>query len=1213
MTKEKEKKQFAVGNILPHDITTEVQTSYLDYAMSVIISRALPDVRDGLKPVHRRILYAMWKMGLHPSAKYRKSATIVGEVLGKYHPHGDTAVYDSMVRMAQDFSLRYPLVNGQGNFGCFTKDTKVKLTDGRDLSFEDLVKEFNQGKKNYTYTVNSSGLISVALIKNPRLTKQRAKLVRVTLDNGEIIRCTPNHLFMLRDGSYQEAKDLQPRESLMPLYQKLSAKQTDFNREGYTLIYQNKTNEWVPAHHLADNYNLTNHRYQKSAGRVRHHLDFNKLNNNPDNILRTGWGEHWKIHSEQAEVLHQNPEYRQKIAKGRDEFWSKEANRLRYARNLSARNLKNWQNAEYREKMRSFLSQVNKEHYKNHPELKQVLAERGSATLKRLWQDTEYRDLFHEKIIASNKRRITNNTGKIKFLKICRNILNGRAALSKESYEDKRRELYPGSLATLWETGLAKYYQNDANLVLHELNKNHKVLKVQSIKAREDVYDLTIEKSHNFSLASGIFVHNSMDGDSAAAYRYTEAKLAGLAEEILVDIDRETVDFMPNYDGSQEEPRVLPGRLPNLLLNGTIGIAVGMATSIPPHNLTELCDAINLLIQNPEATVEDLVQFVKGPDFPTGGIIFNKKDILQAYATGRAGIVMQAKTEIIEDKGGQFKIIIHEIPYAVNKATLLEKIATLVQEKKLEGIRDIRDESTSQGVRIVIELKRDAYPKKVLNRLFMMTQLQETFHVNMLALVDGIQPKVLTLKNILEQYIAHRQVVIKRRTQFDLTRAKDRAHILEGLKKAILNIDQVIATIKKSADKDDAKANLIKKFKFSDRQAVAILEMRLQQLANLERIKVEQELKEKLALIADLESLLASTKRILGVVKKETEEIKAKYGDERRTQIVAHGVKEMTVEDLVPNEATMIMITRDGYIKRLSPETFKTQGRGGKGVIGVATKEEDVVENLISTVTHADMLFFTSRGRVFQLKAYDVPPGSRTAKGQAIQNFLQLGQGEKVMTVLSLTDIVDQKYVVMVTTAGVIKKVDLKEFANVRRSGLIAIKIKDNDNLMWVRTSSGNDDIMIVTSFGQAIRFKEKDVRPMGRTAAGVHGIRLKKGDNVVGMDVVDPSLVSKGILEILVVTGDGFGKRTALKFYKVQHRSGSGIKTAKVTKKTGLVIGAFVVNKSDERDIMLVSTKGQVIRMPFVSISTQGRATQGVRLMRFKEPNDQVSNVTFV
>ncbi len=791
--------------------------------MSVIISRALPDVRDGLKPVHRRILYAMWKMGLHPNVKFRKSATIVGEVLGKYHPHGDTAVYDSMVRMAQDFSLRYPLVKGQGNFG-------------------------------------------------------------------------------------------------------------------------------------------------------------------------------------------------------------------------------------------------------------------------------------------------------------------------------------------------------------------------------------------------------SLDGDGAAAYRYTEAKLANLAEELLFDIDRETVDFVPNYDGSQEEPRVLPGKLPNLLLNGTVGIAVGMATSIPPHNLTELCEAINHLIENSDATVEDLFQFVKGPDFPTGGIIFNKKDILQAYATGRAGIVMQAKTEIVEEKSGMFRIIIHEIPYAVNKATLLEKIATLVQEKKLEGIRDVRDESSNkEGVRIVIELKRDAYPKKVLNRLFVLTQLQETFHVNMLALVDGIQPKVLNLKNILEQYITHRQVVIKRRAQFDLTKAKDRAHILEGLKKAILNIDQIITIIKKSADKDEAKVNLITKFKFSEIQTVAILEMRLQQLANLERIKVEQELKEKLALIEDLESLLASAKRILSVVKKETAEIKEKYGDERRTQIMAHGVKEMTTEDLVPNETTVVMITQDGYIKRLPPETFKTQGRGGKGVIGLSTKEEDIVDNLISTTTHADLLFFTSRGRVFQLKAYDVPSGSRTSKGQAIQNFLQLGQGEKVMTVLSLIDVADQKYVVMVTEDGVIKKVDLTEFANVRRSGLIAIKIKDNDNLLWVRTSGGNDDIMIVTSLGQSIRFKEKDIRPMGRTAAGVHGIRLKKDDYVVGMDVVDPKLVEKGIIELLIVTGDGFGKRTALKFYKVQHRSGSGVKTAKVTKKTGPVVGAFIVNRSDERDIMLVSTKGQVIRLPFASISTQGRATQGVRLMRFKEAHDQVSNVTFV
>ncbi|MEK7211002.1 MAG: DNA gyrase C-terminal beta-propeller domain-containing protein, partial [Patescibacteria group bacterium] len=501
----------------------------------------------------------------------------------------------------------------------------------------------------------------------------------------------------------------------------------------------------------------------------------------------------------------------------------------------------------------------------------------------------------------------------------------------------------------------------------------------------------------------------------------------------------------------------------------------------------------------------------------------------------------------------------------------------------------------------------------VLNRLFVLTQLQETFHYNMLALVDGIQPKVLNLKAMLEYYIKHREEVVRRRTEYDLLKAKDRAHILEGLKIAILHIDRVIATIKKSADKDEAKINLIKQFKLSDIQAVAILEMRLQQLANLERLRVEQELKEKTALIKELEAIVASKKRILGIVKNEILELKEKYGDERRTQVVAHGVKEFKAEDLIPNEPTIVMITRDGYIKRLPPETFKTQGRGGKGVAGVTTKEEDIVEHLFSTTTHADLLFFTTRGRVFQLKAYDVPPASRVAKGQAIQNFLQLAQSEKVSAVLSMEELREYKYLVMVTSLGTIKKTDIADFKDVRRSGLIAIKLHNEDNLEWVKPSAGNDDVILATSHGQAIRFKEKDIRGMGRNASGVRGLRLKREDSIIGMDVIEPEMVKKNLLELFVIAENGLGKRTNVKFYKVQRRGGSGIKTAKVNKKTGNLIGAYIVNAKDERDLIIISRHGQVIRLPFASVKSSGRATQGVRLMRFKEGDDMVASIALV
>jgi DNA gyrase subunit A len=549
----------------------------------------------------------------------------------------------------------------------------------------------------------------------------------------------------------------------------------------------------------------------------------------------------------------------------------------------------------------------------------------------------------------------------------------------------------------------------------------------------------------------------------------------------------------------------------------------------------------------------------------------------------------------------------------VNKATMIEKIADLVQEKKIEGIKDLRDESNKDGIRVVIELKRDAYPKKVLNRLYQMTQMQETFHVNMLAIVDGIQPRVLTLKNILEEYVKHRQIVIRRRTEFDLRKAKAREHILEGIHIALLNINEIIKTIQASKDREDARGALMKKFKLSEIQANAILDMRLQSLANMERLKVEMDLKETQALIKELEAILGSAKKILSLVKQGVIELKEKFGDERRTAIVKSGVKEFTTEDLIPNEDTVVIITRDGYIKRMPPDTFKTQSRGGKGVIGLTTKEEDVVDMLFSTTTHNDIMFFTSRGRVFQLKTYDIPVASRTSKGQALVNFLQLSPNEKVTATLPMEDMKDFKYFVMSTNLGTMKKTEIKEFANVRRSGLIALKINAGDSLSWVRPSTGKDDISIVTEQGQSIRFNEKDLRAMGRNAAGVRGIKLHKDDAVIGMDVVSTSLVEKGVLELFTIAENGLGKRTKIKEYKVQGRGGSGIKTMEVTAKTGKVVAAMVVNATQEGDVMMVSVKGQIIRLPFASVPTIGRATQGVRVMRFKEDGDKIASVTLI
>ncbi len=803
-------------NDIPKDIVAEMEECYLDYAMSVIVSRALPDVRDGLKPVHRRILYSMHELGLRSGAKFRKSATVVGDVLGKYHPHGDTAVYESMVRMAQDFAMRYQLVNGQGNFG-------------------------------------------------------------------------------------------------------------------------------------------------------------------------------------------------------------------------------------------------------------------------------------------------------------------------------------------------------------------------------------------------------SMDGDNAAAMRYTEAKMQKITDELLADIEKDTVDFRPNYDGRLKEPVVLPARFPALLLNGSMGIAVGMATNIPPHNLNEVMEGVKHLIDNPEATIDDLMQFIKGPDFPTGGMIYDPEAIRTAYATGRGSVIMRGRANIEEKKSGKFQIVITEIPYQVNKATLVENMANLVRDKKITGISDLRDESNREGVRVVVELKRDAYPKKVLNQLYKFTTLQTSFGFNMIALIDGIQPRLLDIKTILEEFIKHRQVVVTRRTEFELRVAKARAHILEGLKIALDDIDAVIATIRGSDTKEIAKENLIKKFKLSDIQAKAILEMRLQTLAGLERKKIEDELKEKLDFIKECEGILGDPKKIFAIIKIEIQEIIDKYGDERRTEVIPHAVGEFNAKALIPNEEMIVALTRGGYIKRMSPSVYRTQGRGGKGVIGMTTKDEDEISQIMHVMTHDDLYYFTNRGRVFRLPAYEVPQASRTAKGQAIVNMLQLDQNEVVTSMLDLNK-QQGEFLFMSTRGGTVKKTPIADFANVRKSGLIAIKLRDGDNLDWVRPSSEGDQIVIITRNGQCIRFKQSDVRSMGRASQGVRGIRLKKDDQVVGMEVVRNEETSR----VLVVMENGLSKTTKVAQYRFQGRGGSGVKTANVTQKTGRVVGARILDNTMNGDLILISSHGQMIRLPMRQIPTSGRATQGVYVMRLKK-GDKVASLSLI
>jgi DNA gyrase subunit A len=814
--KNKEKKELGsdIGYVRPKDIVQEMQDSYIDYAMSVIVGRALPDVRDGLKPVHRRILYTMREDGVTHNAKYRKSASVVGTTLARYHPHGDMAVYNSMVLMAQDFAMRYPLVQGQGNFG-------------------------------------------------------------------------------------------------------------------------------------------------------------------------------------------------------------------------------------------------------------------------------------------------------------------------------------------------------------------------------------------------------SVDGDPPSAMRYSEARLSKIGEVMLQDIQKETVKFIANYDGTRKEPTVLPSPVPQLLLNGSLGIAVGMATNIPPHNLGEIVDATVYLIDNPKADTEDLFQFVKGPDFPTGGEIYNKEEIIAAYSQGKGSIVIRGKADVVEENG-KSQIIITEIPYRVRKAKLVEDFAKMVQKKKLEGIRDIRDESDREGMRIVLDLKVGAYPGKILNRLYTFSSLQETFHINMIALVDGIQPRVMGLVEILQYYIEHRKEVVTRRIQFDLTRAEERAHILEGLHKALEHIDEIIKTIKKSESKDDAKLNLIKKFKFTEIQAIAILEMKLHKLAKLEREEIEDELKEKMKIIKELTAILKSKKKIEEVVKKELLEMKEIFNDKRKTRVYDEGLKKTDDLDLIPQESTIVTITQGGYIKRVNPSTYKAQQRGGKGMLGMKTGQDDVVDHFIEAMTHDFLLFFTDTGKVFRVPVYQVPEGARAARGRGLMNFLEISSSEKVLAVIPLEheESKEEKNLVVITKKGIIKKTPLKEFSNIRRSGLIAITLKKGDEVCRVRKTSGKDEVAIVTREGQMIRFNEKDVRAMGRQAGGVKGVTLRKGDEVADAAIISKEEVAK--VYLLLLTENGYGKRIKVKSYRPQKRGGVGVKTVKNTEKVGKIISLRII--LDEKDLIAISRKGKVIRVELKNVSEQSRVTQGVRLMKLDKGDSLAS-----
>lgn len=796
------------------------------------------------------------------------------------------------------------------------------------------------------------------------------------------------------------------------------------------------------------------------------------------------------------------------------------------------------------------------------------------------------------------ERRTIENVMEDSYLRYSMSVIIDRAL---PDVRDGLKPVHRRIMYSMNEEGLrsSARHRKSANVVGAVMGKYHP-------HGDSSIYDAMVRMAQDWSmrymLVNGQGNFGSMDGDPPAAMRYTEAKMARLADELLADIDKETVDYRDNYDGTTQEPTVLPAKLPQLLLNGQLGIAVGMATNIPPHNLSELIDAEITLIDNPEATLDDLLEHVQGPDFPTGGVIYGKESIRTAYATGRGGVITRGIAEIVEGKKGRHQIVITEIPYALNKENLVLKIAELVNTKKLTGISDLRDETARGNVRIVIDLKKDAYPKKILNQLYKLTPLQTTFHFNMMALIDGIQPRVLGLQDILTEHIKHRQVVVRRRTEFELRKARERAHILEGLKIALDNIDEVITTIRNSDTTEEAQANLIKRFELSDIQARAILAMQLRTLAGLERKKIEDELAELMKLIEKLEGILADEKKILKIIRDELLALKKQYGDERRTKVVPSELGRMSDEDLIAEEQVVVTLTSANYIKRSQIAEYKKQGRGGKGRRGMVTREEDVIEHVVNASTHDYLLFFTNKGRVFRIKTYEVPSASLSAKGVAIVNLLQLQPEETVSSVINVSKTNDATNLIMCTVRGVVKKTPFDQYQNVRSSGLIAINLDDGDELKWIRMTSGDNEVVISTRQGQAIRFHEKDARPMGRVSRGVRGIRLRSDDQVIGMDIVEAGS------SIFVISKSGYGKKTKVSQFTAHARGGVGIRSAVVNTKTGELIGVKTLGDNDDQEVILISKNGQTIRLAIKDIPALGRATQGVRIMRLNGSDEVVS-----
>ncbi len=1427
--------------VLNVNIEDEMRQSYLDYAMSTIIARALPDVRDGLKPVQRRILMAMHDLNLTPGAQHRKSAKIAGQTSGDYHPHGEAVVYPTMVRMAQDFSLRYPLVDGQGNFGCFTGDTRIKLLDGTDKSFAELA-ELPAEEVFHVYSVDADGQIVVGEGRNARITHRDAELLEVTLDSGERIRCTPDHRFLLRDGTYKQAQNLSPDDSLMPGYFDSAPVKEGLNE--YLRVQQPATGEREFVHCLADRFNAGRGLAAAFPGAfVRHQADFaystaaynhkiislrrleeradvyditvdehhnflltsgvfvhNSIDGDPPAAMRycvaadtlvvtqngltpmgqvsaggedlnarvlshggvvhtaskwfdsglhptfrvrtrhgyevTGTSNHpllvcradsdggpsfaWKTIAEletgdtlvldRSETLwpeqpvdlrplhpavsgrtqaHTLPDTltedlafllgalvaegtvcadkieftnthgdfadafqaawarvfptcrlhvfgREPFGYGKQPFWQmqvvsgqvvaflkalglngKSATRfvpdavLRAPQPVAAAFLRGlFEGDGAVEKSGQSLLRVS---LCSHSEtlLKQVqtlllrFGITGSRFDKRLCivghdnlrafagkigfvSDTKRQALFD--VLVANADRALSQKDFVPFLAayVRQRATRHREWLSKNNFDRPTRlaQAMPRLTSALRDGA-------DLQMLAFFAKTNYLYDPVVAIEAAgvQNVYSIRVDSDCHSFVANGFINHN------------TEARMSPFATEMLQDLDRETVNWTDNYDQTRLEPTVLPGKFPNFLCNGGTGIAVGMATNVPPHNLREVVDGAIHLLDNPDATDEELMTFIKGPDFPTSGLILGTKGIRSAYATGRGSVVMQARTSIEPIDNGRNQIIVTELPYQVIKERLILQIADLVKQKKLDGIAELNDYSDRTGMRIVITLKREAYPKKVLNFLLKHTPLRSTFGVNMLALVDG-QPRLLSLPQTLTHFLDHRREVITRRTLFDLNRAKDRAHIQEGLQIALDFLDEIIALIRGARTPEVARSQMVERFGLSVRQSDAILQMQLRALTGLEREKLENDYKELLKEIGRLEDILSSPARVAQIIKTDLRFLRDKYGDERRTRIVPMEAEEIGDEDLIPEEEMIVTITRDGYIKRVPRETFPDQKRGGKGRIGATAKEEDTIQHLFLATTHHFILFFTDRGRVYRLKAYEVPQTSRTAMGTAVINLINIQPGERITATVPMKDYQKAEgFLLMVTECGEVKRTPMSEFANLRNNGLIVFDIEEDDALRWIAHTNGGDEVVLVTRKGMSIRFPEADVTPRSRAAGGVRGIMLseEKDDRVVGMGLVDTEL------DLLVIGDRGIAKRTPLRDYRSQSRGGKGIQTMALSEKTGVVVDAKVVSKDDR--LLIMTENGITIRLRVDDIRSTGRSTQGVKAINLGD-GDRVASV---